>query len=968
MASKIKSFQESKTHTLNKWCIGLLSLGLISTSVLAGSNSTTLPNGAVCAVTIESPLTGDEFTLPNNDPTMDIQVNGSAGVTEGDPLTASFVYVMDISGSTADGGGTGCAPILNCEQKFLKALNQEIITQGVSNEVGMVVYAATAAIADMTPTTGVQQIIAPNAGDGTYLSYVNTVVDSTVTTPAPSSIASKINQFTPYTVGRTTDCREGLVNALTVANATTHNPKIVIFTSDGICNEGGQTNFNAAVTALHNAGVIVHSVAVGTDSSCATNGGHGSLQQIADGTGGLCFEVPDPGNLPAIIPSFVAPVLSSLDLQVDGGTPIQILNSDPLLPQPGPVSVDYTTLAESLGVGSHEICVTANCSEPEGAGSATQCETIEINPTPQFDLTVNLTGNGSGNVGSTPAGITCGADCNELYNVGTSVTLTATPDANSNFTGWSGACSGTDANATVTMDAAKNCTANFVLKQFDLTVNLVGSGTVASNPAGIACGADCNELYNMGTNVTLTATPAANSNFIGWSGASCSTSTNPVITVTMDAAKTCTATFNAKPVAIDDSYTTNEDQPLTIAAPGVLANDNDGGDGGPLSVVSNTQPSHGTVAQNPNGSFTYTPNLNYCGTDSFTYTVSDGQATDTATVTITVACVNDPPVAVDDNYTATEDQPLMIAASGVLANDNDGGDGGPLSVVSNTQPSNGTVAQNPDGSFTYTPNPDFCGTDSFTYTVSDGQATDAAIVTITVACVNDPPVAVNDSYTTIEDQPITIAAPGVLGNDTDPDGDSLTVVSNTQPSNGTVTQNADGSFTYMPNPDFCGVDSFTYTISDGHGGTDTATVTLEVACQGLRMTGGGTLEKGKGKGKVGVSHGFELHCNPNELPNNLEVNWNNKSDKFHLETLTSATCIDDPTISEAPPVAGFDTYIGQGIGRYNGVSGATITWVFTDAGEPGKDNDYGEITITDANGNVVLSITGSLNQGNHQAH
>jgi VCBS repeat-containing protein len=427
------------------------------------------------------------------------------------------------------------------------------------------------------------------------------------------------------------------------------------------------------------------------------------------------------------------------------------------------------------------------------------------------------------------------------------------------------------------------------------------------------------------------------------------------------------AEVNDPPVAVDDSYNATEDQPLTVPAPGVLVNDNDGGDGGPLSVVSNTQPSHGTVTQNPDGSFTYTPNANFSGIDSYTYTISDGHGTSTATVTINVAEVNDPPVAVNDNYPATEDQPLTIPAPGVLDNDMDP-DGDPLSVISNTPPSNGTVTQNPDGSFTYTPNPDFCGTDSFTYTVSDGQATDTATVTITVACVNDPPVAVDDNYPATEDQPLTIPAPGVLDNDVDLDGDPLSVISNTPPSNGTVTQNPDGSFTYTPNPKFCGTDSFTYTVSDGHGGTDTATVTLEVACQGMRMTGGGTLEKGKGKGKVGVSHGFELHCNPDELPNNLQVNWNNKSDRFHLEMLTSAVCIDDPDISEAPPVAGFDTYIGEGIGRYNGEPGATITWIFTDAGEPGKNNDYGEMTITDANGTVVLEVTGSLNQGNHQAH
>lgn len=167
-SKKNNSIPESKPNTLSKQCVSLLSLGLMSGSVLAGSNSTTLPNNAVCGVTIDSPLTGTHFSLPTGETTIDIPVNGSAGITESDPLVASFVYVLDISGSTASGGGTGCSPILKCEKQFLKALNQEIITQGVSNEIGMVVYAATATIADMTPTTGVQQIITPDAGNGTY--------------------------------------------------------------------------------------------------------------------------------------------------------------------------------------------------------------------------------------------------------------------------------------------------------------------------------------------------------------------------------------------------------------------------------------------------------------------------------------------------------------------------------------------------------------------------------------------------------------------------------------------------------------------------------------------------------------------------------------------------------------------------------------------------------------------------------
>lgn len=126
-----------------------------------------------------------------------------------------------------------------------------------------------------------------------------------------------------------------------------------------------------------------------------------------------------------------------------------------------------------------------------------------------------------------------------------------------------------------------------------------------------------------------------------------------------------------------------------------------------------------------------------------------------------------------------------------------------------------------------------------------------------------------------------------------------------------------------------------------------------------RMTGGGSVFT---IGGMRVTHGFELHCDASQGPNNLQVNWG-KGNKFHLETLTSASCSDDPNIDEAPPVAGFDTYVGSGAGRCNGVP-ATATWTFTDAGEPGK-NDTATIDIV---GGCTLSVSGSLKNGNHQAH
>ncbi len=157
-------------------------------------------------------------------------------------------------------------------------------------------------------------------------------------------------------------------------------------------------------------------------------------------------------------------------------------------------------------------------------------------------LSLTLGGNGSGTVTSNLVGINCPTDCSEPYTMNTPVTLTATPDANSNFTGWSGGgCSGTTP-CTVTVDAVKSVTATFTLKAFALTVNKTGTGTgtVSSNPAGINCGTDCNQSYDVETQVTLTASSTGNSTFKGWSGACTGTDT---CMVTMDASRNVTATF-----------------------------------------------------------------------------------------------------------------------------------------------------------------------------------------------------------------------------------------------------------------------------------------------------------------------------------------------------------------------------------------------------------------------------------------
>lgn len=127
-----------------------------------------------------------------------------------------------------------------------------------------------------------------------------------------------------------------------------------------------------------------------------------------------------------------------------------------------------------------------------------------------------------------------------------------------------------------------------------------------------------------------------------------------------------------------------------------------------------------------------------------------------------------------------------------------------------------------------------------------------------------------------------------------------------------------------------------------------------------RMTGGGRLAT-----SMIVTHGFELHCDVNDLPNNLQINWDG-GNKFHLESLTDVRCFDSPGISAGQPRSDFDRMEGSGIGTYNGQDAARITFVLTDAGEPGK-NDFARFRIN-FDGSTVLNVNGKLDVGNHQAH
>ncbi|WP_158230636.1 Ig-like domain-containing protein [Mycobacterium sp. shizuoka-1] len=275
-----------------------------------------------------------------------------------------------------------------------------------------------------------------------------------------------------------------------------------------------------------------------------------------------------------------------------------------------------------------------------------------------------------------------------------------------------------------------------------------------------------------------------------------------------------------------DTFTTDEDTPLID---NVLSNDTDA-DGDVLTATLKKGPAHGVVSLEADGSFTYTPTADYYGADVFTYIVSDGPKSKTGTVKITVNPINDAPVAGDDAATLDEDTSAVIA---VLSNDSDA-DHDPLSVVEATAPGHGTISLGANGAITYTPTANYNGSDSFDYTVSDGNGgTATATVHLTVNPVSDVAVEVSTD-------PATGVATGTAVS-TDPEAGPLTYSGSTTTAKGAVVVAADGSFTYTPTTtarhesarvgagSAQTTDTFTITATDAAGGTTTIAVSVAIA-------------------------------------------------------------------------------------------------------------------------------------------
>jgi hypothetical protein len=272
--------------------------------------------------------------------------------------------------------------------------------------------------------------------------------------------------------------------------------------------------------------------------------------------------------------------------------------------------------------------------------------------------------------------------------------------------------------------------------------------------------------------------------------------------------------LNSAPVADAQEVTTDEETALPIVLSGSDADDD------PLTFEVYSEPLYGTLTgEVPD--LIYTPNENFDKSDSFEFIVNDGELdSEPALVAITVTPVNDAPVAHEQTVSLNEDESKAIVLSATEVDDED-----VLTYEIISQPAYGTLDGDPPN-VTYTPAANYYGPDAFEFEVSDGIADpSSALVTIVVNPVNDAPVAADDTAATAEDNPVDI---NVLANDEDVDGDALSVSDFVQPIYGTVDDNGNGTLTYTPYLNYFGSDSFSYTLSDGAGGTDDATVNITI--------------------------------------------------------------------------------------------------------------------------------------------
>ncbi|MFP5353102.1 MAG: tandem-95 repeat protein, partial [Actinomycetota bacterium] len=498
--------------------------------------------------------------------------------------------------------------------------------------------------------------------------------------------------------------------------------------------------------------------------------------------------------------------------------------------------------------------------------------------------------------------------------------------------------------AVAAVDDSPNCSnaSGSIPEEFALNDTLAcsDSDTAASALTYSKVAGPSNGTVTVNSDGTFTYTPTANYNgpdsftFRASDANSDSNTATYSITVTP---------VNDAPSATDDSSSTDEDTSKTI---NVTANDADV-DGDTLVASGSGSTTEGGTFSCSTNSCTYTPPANFNGPDSFDYTVSDGTATDTATVTVAVAAVNDAPTAATDTLTTNEDTANSV---NVLANDNPGpGEGSQsLSVTADSDGLKGTVTCTSTGSCTYTPNANATGTDQFSYDVCDDGAPSrcsTGTVNVSITAVNDAPTCADDSAASPEDTSLgdTLVC-------TDADGDPLTYSKVADPSNGTVTVNSDGTFTYIPNANYNGPENFTFKANDGTSDSNTATYSITVTPVGEPSVGDVQPPQAEDGGAD-----RELFS-PNGDGRFDEVNFFVGLSEHSTWNLTvESQQVGAPTLAWLEESTLLFRHSGEG-------SQVALTWDgrATD-GSPAPEGEYRwEISATDSAGNTAIVMTGHI--------
>ncbi len=424
-----------------------------------------------------------------------------------------------------------------------------------------------------------------------------------------------------------------------------------------------------------------------------------------------------------------------------------------------------------------------------------------------FTPTANLCGNGAGGFDYTISDGHGGTDTGHVtVNV---LCVNDAPVAN-------------DDTVNVTEDQAADVTATILANDTDID----GDTLVVSNVSNAAAGS---VILDAGA---VTFWPAANACGTGIGGFDYTADDGAGGTDTAHVIVDITC-VNDAPVATDDNASGTEDGDVVVTAFDMLGNDSDvEGDALAVTAVTNVTGGGASLAA---GDVTFTPDPNQCGIaeGGYDYTVDDGNGgTDTGHVTIDITCVNDNPLAGSDGFVTTEDTDLVLSQGDLTANDSDiEGDTLTVDAISNVT---GGSADLVAGVVTFTPDPNLCGNGAggFDYTVGDGNGgSDIAHVTIDITCVNDAPVATDDAASGTEDTDVAIAGGDLTGNDTDTEGDALTVTDVSNAVGGSAHVAA-GDVTFTPDENLCGTGagSFDYTVDDGNGGTDTGHVVIDLTC------------------------------------------------------------------------------------------------------------------------------------------